>query len=220
MKCVSCGHEQPTDGGFCQFCGAAFANRTIHQSTGGSGPTLPCACGRSLRSSDLFCPSCGRGATQPRSAASSNYQYPPPPQDAFRTYGPGQATPNPYGQAPTNPNPYNSGPAPTGYPLYPQGPGPYPPVPYGGYPHAYPPAHIGPQGLYPYRQKDKVVAGLLALFLGGLGIHKFYLGQAGWGILYLLFFWTCIPMLVAGIEGIIYLVQSDQSFDYQYNLRQ
>ncbi len=156
---------------------------------------------------------------QPGSAASANYQYPPPPQDTFRTYGPAQATPNPYG-AP-QPNPYSSAPGsnPYGPAPYPQASGSYPPVPYGGYPHAYPPARIGPQGLYPYRQKDKVVAGLLALFLGGLGIHKFYLGQAGWGILYLLFFWTFIPAIIAGIEGIIYLVQSDQSFDYQYNYR-
>jgi TM2 domain-containing membrane protein YozV len=35
--------------------------------------------------------------------------------------------------------------------------------------------------------KNKVVAGLLAIFVGGLGIHKFYLGKVGQGILYLLF---------------------------------
>ncbi len=35
--------------------------------------------------------------------------------------------------------------------------------------------------------KNKLVAALLALFLGGLGIHKFYLGRTGWGIIYLLF---------------------------------
>ena len=40
--------------------------------------------------------------------------------------------------------------------------------------------------------KSKVAAGLLGIFLGGLGIHKFYLGRWGWGIVYLLFFWTYI----------------------------
>ncbi len=34
--------------------------------------------------------------------------------------------------------------------------------------------------------RTKLAAALFALFLGGLGIHKFYLGQIGWGIVYLL----------------------------------
>ncbi|MEO0639466.1 MAG: TM2 domain-containing protein, partial [Bacteroidota bacterium] len=33
--------------------------------------------------------------------------------------------------------------------------------------------------------KSKTTAYLLWFFLGGLGIHKFYLGKAGAGILYL-----------------------------------
>lgn len=36
-------------------------------------------------------------------------------------------------------------------------------------------------------KKNKTTAGLLALFLGGLGVHKFYLGQTLAGVLYLLF---------------------------------
>ena len=43
------------------------------------------------------------------------------------------------------------------------------------------------------KTKSKAIAIILALFLGGIGIHKFYLGQAGQGILYLLFCWTFIP---------------------------
>lgn len=65
-------------------------------------------------------------------------------------------------------------------------------------------------------EKSRVVAILLALFLGGLGAHKFYLGQPGWGILYLLFFWTFIPAFVAFIEMIIYLVMSDRRFAEKY----
>src|SRR5690554_3028666 len=38
--------------------------------------------------------------------------------------------------------------------------------------------------------KSKTTAGLLAIFLGAFGIHKFYLGRTGMGILYLLFCWT------------------------------
>ena len=64
--------------------------------------------------------------------------------------------------------------------------------------------------------KSKVAAALFALFLGGLGIHKFYLGRVGWGVLYLCFCWTIIPGLVAFIEGILYLVMSDEEFNRKY----
>ncbi len=65
-------------------------------------------------------------------------------------------------------------------------------------------------------KKDKIVAGILALVLGGLGIHKFYLGKIGQGILYLLFFWTGIPGIIALVEGIIYLTMSDEDFAEKY----
>ena len=65
--------------------------------------------------------------------------------------------------------------------------------------------------------KDKLVAALLALFLGGIGIHKFYLGKMGMGLLYFFFSWTLIPSLVAFIEGILFLVQDQVSFDAEYN---
>lgn len=48
--------------------------------------------------------------------------------------------------------------------------------------------------------KNTTTAVLLALFLGGVGAHRFYLGQIGWGILYLLFSWTFIPMIVSLVE--------------------
>lgn len=65
-------------------------------------------------------------------------------------------------------------------------------------------------------EKNKVVAALLAFFLGGLGIHKFYLGQSIQGILYLLFCWTFIPAIIAFLEGICYLTYSDEKFAKQY----
>jgi TM2 domain-containing membrane protein YozV len=65
--------------------------------------------------------------------------------------------------------------------------------------------------------KSKNVAALLAIFLGGIGIHKFYLGQVGWGVLYMVFCWTWIPMVVGFIEGIIYLTMSDKDFLTKYS---
>lgn len=67
--------------------------------------------------------------------------------------------------------------------------------------------------------KSKVAAGLLAIFLGGIGIHKFYLGKTMQGILYLVFCWTGVPALIALVEGIIYLCKSDEAFAQQYGGR-
>lgn len=65
--------------------------------------------------------------------------------------------------------------------------------------------------------KSKLAAALLAFFLGGFGIHKFYLGRPLQGVFYLLFFWILIPGIIAFIEGIIYLVMSEEKFDNKYN---
>lgn len=76
---------------------------------------------------------------------------------------------------------------------------------------------------------NKIVAGLLALFLGELGIHKFYLGFTGPGLVYLLtntvgwviiLFLLGIPNMIlcamALIEGIIYLTKTDEDFEQTY----
>lgn len=65
--------------------------------------------------------------------------------------------------------------------------------------------------------KNKITTALLALFLGGFGIHRFYLNQTGVGVLMLLFFWTGIPAVVALIDFIRFLVMSDEKFDRLYN---
>ena len=64
--------------------------------------------------------------------------------------------------------------------------------------------------------KSRVAAALLAFFLGGFGVHKFYLGRVAAGVLYLLFFWTFIPAIIAFIEFIIYLTMSDEAFAAKY----
>ncbi len=63
---------------------------------------------------------------------------------------------------------------------------------------------------------NRVVAALLAILLGSFGIHKFYLGEIGWGIAYLLFSWTFLPGLVGIIEGILYLCMTDDQFQHRY----
>jgi TM2 domain-containing membrane protein YozV/ribosomal protein L40E len=60
--------------------------------------------------------------------------------------------------------------------------------------------------------KSRLAAALFALLLGGIGVHKFYLGQIGRGVLYLCFFWTGIPFLIGIVEGILLLVMSDEEF--------
>ena len=67
--------------------------------------------------------------------------------------------------------------------------------------------------------KSKVAAGLLGIFLGAFGIHKFYLGKVGMGILYLLFCWTYIPGIIGFIEGVIYLCSSDENFQLKNHVR-
>ncbi len=65
--------------------------------------------------------------------------------------------------------------------------------------------------------KTRTTAILWCFFFGGIGAHKFYLGQSGWGIIYLLFCWTFIPTFVAFIEFIMLLVMSDTEFDRKFN---
>lgn len=59
-----------------------------------------------------------------------------------------------------------------------------------------------PQG----EQKSKLVAGLLGIFLGGLGIHNFYLGNIGKGVAQILLsFCFGIGAIWGFIEGILIL---------------
>jgi len=65
---------------------------------------------------------------------------------------------------------------------------------------------------YAVGQRSRIVAAVLAIFLGGLGLHKFYNGRIVQGIVYLLFCWTFIPAIVGFIEGVWYLTMSDAAF--------
>ena len=67
----------------------------------------------------------------------------------------------------------------------------------------------------------KILAGLLAIFFGGLGIHKFILGYTKEGVIMLvLSVITCgtIGSIIGLIEGIMYLTKSDEEFYNTYQV--
>ena len=71
------------------------------------------------------------------------------------------------------------------------------------------------------KPRNRKVAAALA-FAGamapiGAGLHKFYVGQPLWGILYLLLSMTPIPRVASAIEGIWYLSQDADEFDLKFN---
>ncbi len=67
--------------------------------------------------------------------------------------------------------------------------------------------------------KNKNLAAVLAFFFGVFGVHRFYLGQTGLGILYLVFFWTGITALIGLIDAIVFLSMDRDEFDDKYNRR-
>jgi len=84
-------------------------------------------------------------------------------------------------------------------------------------------------------KSKRITAGLTAIFLGYLGIHKFVLGYNREGIIILLIHFVAFPIffivtcgygsptyglvyLLPIIEGIIYLTKSDEEFINAYQL--
>jgi TM2 domain-containing membrane protein YozV/Tfp pilus assembly major pilin PilA len=59
---------------------------------------------------------------------------------------------------------------------------------------------------------------LLTFFLGGVGAHKFYLGQWMQGVLYALFCWTLIPGVVALLEFIVYACSGSARLNRLYSV--
>jgi len=65
--------------------------------------------------------------------------------------------------------------------------------------------------------KDKNTAAVLAFFFGGVGAHKFYLGQTGAGIVYIAFAWTLIPFFISFIEFIVLALMDRDEFNRRFN---
>ena len=69
-------------------------------------------------------------------------------------------------------------------------------------------------------ENKKVLAGILAILLGSLGIHKFILGYTKEGIIQIIIsIVTCgIGGVIPFIEGIIYLTKTDEEFYQTYQV--
>lgn len=68
-----------------------------------------------------------------------------------------------------------------------------------------------------HRGKRKVLMALLVFFGGGIGLHKFYTGNWGWGLIYLAACTTGLPVLLSFVEFIRVLCLSQEEFDKRYN---
>ncbi len=91
------------------------------------------------------------------------------------------------------------------------------------------PVKTGEFTLEMFRQpRSRKVAALLALAgvaplplfgvsLHLVGLHKFYLGQKWWGLLYILFATTPIAAIAGVIEAVWYLIQDPNEFDQNFN---
>ena len=66
--------------------------------------------------------------------------------------------------------------------------------------------------------RNRLIAALLALFLGGFGIHHFYLGNNIYGILSIIFCWSCIPAIIGLVQGVLMLIESDEEFAKRINV--
>lgn len=80
--------------------------------------------------------------------------------------------------------------------------------------------HPGSGPIYPQSQypKSKTTAGVLAILLGGLGIHYFYCGKVGAGFITILLaivtfgVWNILTL----VQGIMMLSMTDQQFNDKY----
>lgn len=66
--------------------------------------------------------------------------------------------------------------------------------------------------------KSRITAAMLALFVGGIGIQHFYLGNISKGVLSIVFSWTYIPAIIGVIDFIRFLTMSDDEFNLKYPL--
>ena len=69
----------------------------------------------------------------------------------------------------------------------------------------------------PKRRRVAVIMALLGTVTPIAGLHKFYLGQPFWGLIYFLCWSTPIPRIASAIEVVWYLIQDKDDFDRRFN---
>lgn len=65
--------------------------------------------------------------------------------------------------------------------------------------------------------KSRKTTIVLSILLGGLGIHRLYLGQKRHALTYFVFCWTLIPCLIGFIDAIVFLFMPQEKFDEEFN---
>lgn len=65
--------------------------------------------------------------------------------------------------------------------------------------------------------KSRGVAIILAILLGSIGAHRFYLGEIKLGVIYLLLSWTGISFILSIIDIIKLVLMNDSKFQSKYN---
>jgi TM2 domain-containing membrane protein YozV len=71
----------------------------------------------------------------------------------------------------------------------------------------------------PKQENKKVLAGIMGILFGAMGIHKFILGYTQEGIIQIVLNVFCgLGGLIGFIEGIIYLTKSDEDFYQTYQV--
>jgi len=81
--------------------------------------------------------------------------------------------------------------------------------------------HSFPNGAAPQQESKRVLCGVMGILFGGIGIHRFILGDVTGGILRIVItVLTCSAGSIIGfIEGIIYLTKSDAEFVQTYQVQ-
>lgn len=65
-------------------------------------------------------------------------------------------------------------------------------------------------------ERNRVAAILIGFFLGGFGAHWFYVGNVRRGLMYLVFFWTFIPVFLMYIDIIRWALMSEERWNEIY----
>jgi TM2 domain-containing membrane protein YozV len=68
--------------------------------------------------------------------------------------------------------------------------------------------------------RNKTAAGLFALFFGWAGVHRFYLGQVGLGIVYFFLMFLFISPILSIIDAIVFFSMDEETFNRKYNTNQ